>query len=81
MKLSNLSAPAVIGVLVGLLVMVSTDNLVLGILACIGAMILTYVVIRLIVAAVEKGVDAVGNAALDAYEKHKEKKENGGEKK
>lgn len=80
MKISYLSAPAVIGVLLGLLVMVYTENLVLGILACIGGMIVTFIAIRLIAMAVEKGVDAVGNAAMDAYEKHKEKKQNGGEK-
>ena len=60
----------IIGVLVGLLAWASTENVVLGVLAC--------VIIRIIEKAIGKGVDAAADAAAKAYRKHKE--QNGGEK-
>ena len=62
----------IIGVLVGLLAWVSTENVVLGILACIGVSIVGFVIIRLIEKAIGKGVDAAADAAAKAYRKHKE---------
>ena len=55
----------IIGVLVGLLAWVSTENVVLGILACVGVSIVGFVIIRII----EK---AIGKGAAKAYRKHKE---------
>ena len=62
----------IIGVLVGLLAWVSTENVVLGILACVGVSIVAFVIIRLIEQAISKGVDAAADAAAKAYRKHKE---------
>ena len=61
-----------IGVLVGLLAWASTENVVLGVLACVGVSIVGFVIIRLIEQAVSKGVDAAADAAVKAYRKHKE---------
>ena len=38
----------IVGVLVGLLAWVSTENVVLGILACVGVSIVGFVIIRII---------------------------------
>lgn len=62
----------IIGVLVGLLAWVSTENVVLGILACVGVSIVGFVIIRIIEQAISKGVDAAADAAAKAYRKHKE---------
>lgn len=62
----------IIGVLVGLLAWVSTENVVLGILACVGVSIVGFVIIRIIEKAIGKGVDAAVDAAEKAYRKHKE---------
>ena len=68
----------IIGVLVGLLVGLSTENVVLGVLACVGISIVGFVVIKFIEnalgAAIDKGVDA----AAKAYEDRKN--QNGGRK-
>ena len=66
----------VIGVLVGLLAWVSTDNMILGILACIGVSIVGFVVIRLIENAIGKGVDAAANAASKAIQRRREQNAN-----
>ena len=62
----------IIGVLVGLLAWASTENVVLGVLACVGVSIIGFVIIRLIEKAIGKGVDAAADAAAKAYRKHKE---------
>lgn len=62
----------IIGVLVGLLAWASTENVVLGILACVGVSIIGFVIIRIIEKAIGKGVDAAADAAAKAYRKHKE---------
>lgn len=62
----------IIGVLVGLLVWVSLENAVLGILACLGVSIVGFIVIRVIENAIGKGVDAAVDAATRAYQKRKE---------
>ncbi|MBO4562718.1 MAG: hypothetical protein J5772_03815 [Clostridia bacterium] len=64
----------IIGFLVGLLVWVSTQKLVLGILAFIGVSIVGFIVIRLIEKAIGKGVDAAADAASRAYEKRRQQK-------
>ena len=64
----------IIGVLVGLLAWVSTENVVLGILACVGVSVVGFVIEK----AIGKGIDAATDAAAKAYRKHKE--QNGGEK-
>ena len=61
-----------IGVLVGLLAWASTENVVLGVLTCVGVSIVGFVIIRLIEKAIGKGVDAAADAAAKAYRKHKE---------
>lgn len=65
----------IIGVLVGLLVGASTENIVLAILALLGVSIVGFVVIRLIENLIsnliDKGVDAAGKA----YRNHKARKE------
>ena len=59
----------IIGILVGLLVGVSTENIVLGVLALVGVSIVGFVVIKVIEnaigAAVNKGVDAAATAYQD----------------
>ena len=69
-----------IGVLVGLLVGLSTDNVVLAVLAALGVSVVGFIVIRLIENAISAGVDKVADKATDAYRKHKEQKmmQNGG---
>ena len=62
----------IIGVLVGLLAWASTENVVLGVLACVGVSIVGFVIIRLIEQAISKGVDAAADAAAKASRKHKE---------
>lgn len=62
----------IIGVLVGILAWASTENVVLGILACVGVSVVGFVIIRVIEKAIGKGVDAAANAAAKAYRKHKE---------
>ena len=47
----------IIGVLIGLLAWASTENVVLGVLACVGVSIIGFVIIRLIEQAIGKGVD------------------------
>ena len=64
----------IIGVLVGLLVWVSTENVALGILACVGVSIVGFVIIRFIEKAIGKGVDTAVDAATKAYKKRKEKR-------
>lgn len=62
----------IFGVLAGLLAWASTENVVLGVLACVGVSIIGFVIIRLIEQAIGKGVDAAVDAATKAYQKHKE---------
>ena len=69
----------ILGMLVGLLVWVSADNIVLGILACIGVSVVGFIIIRFIEKAIGKGVDAAVGAAQRAYQNHKEK-QNGDQK-
>ena len=61
-----------IGVLVGLLAWASTENVVLGVLACVGVSIIGFVIIRFIEQAIDKGIDVAADAAVKAYRKHKE---------
>ena len=69
----------IIGVLVGLLVGVSTENIVLAILALLGISIVGFVVIRflekLLWKALNKGVDAATDAAGKAYRNYKARKD------
>ena len=65
----------IIGVLVGILVYVSTQKIVLGILALLAVSIVGFVLIRVIEKAIGKGVDAAADAAQRAYEKHKQNKQ------
>ena len=62
----------IIGVLVGILAWASTENVVLGILACVGVSVVGFVIIRVIEKAIGKGIDAATDAAAKAYQKHKE---------
>ncbi|MBQ4290344.1 MAG: hypothetical protein II719_04035 [Clostridia bacterium] len=66
----------IIGVLVGILVGVSTNNLVLAILACLGISIVGFILIRLLENALSRGVDKAVDAATKAYENHKQNKQN-----
>ena len=66
----------IIGFLLGLLAWVSTDSMVLGVLACVMVSIVGFVIIRAIEKAVYKGADAAVDAVSKAYQKHKEQKEN-----
>lgn len=65
----------IFGVLIGILVWASTENVFLGILACIGISVVGFVLIRIIEKAIYKGTNAAINAATNAYQKHKEQKE------
>lgn len=62
----------IIGVLVGILAYVSTENIVLGVLACLGVSIVGFVVIKLIENAVYAGVDKAVDAASNAIQKRKQ---------
>ena len=63
-----------IGILVGILVYVSSENLLLAILALLGVSVLGFIVIRVIENLISKGVDTTVDAAGKAYRKHKEQK-------
>lgn len=63
----------IIGVLLGLLAYLKTENLVLGILACVAVSVVGFVIIKAIENAIGKGVDAAADAAAKAYRKHKDK--------
>lgn len=68
----------IVGVLVGLLIWVSAENLVLGIIACVAISVVGFIIIRAIENAISKGIDKAADAAAKAYRKHKQ--QNGGEK-
>ena len=64
----------IIGFLVGLLVGVSTNSVVLAVLAGLGVAVVGFIVIRLIENAISAGADKLADKATDAYRKHKEQK-------
>ena len=66
----------IIGILIGILVYVSSDSLILAILACLGISVVGFVVIRLLEKALSRGVDKAVDAATKAYENHKQNKGN-----
>ena len=63
-----------IGTLVGILVVVSTENLALGIIALLAVSVVGFIVIRLIENALYAGMNKAVDAAVDAYGRHKAKK-------
>lgn len=67
----------IIGFLVGLLVYVSSESLVLGIITCIGISIVGFVIIRALEKLFYKGANAAVDAATKAYLKHKDEKKGG----
>ena len=64
----------IIGVLVGILVYVSTESLVLGILTCVAVSVVGFVLIRLLEKAINKGTDKMIDAASNAINKRKQEK-------
>lgn len=62
-----------IGFLVGLLVGVSSDSVVLAVLAGLGVAIVGFIVIRVIENAINAGVDKAADKVKEAYSKHKQK--------
>ena len=64
----------IIGVLVGMLVGVSSDSVVLAVLAGLGVAVVGFIVIRLIENAINAGADKLADKATDAYRRHKEQK-------
>ena len=62
-----------IGFLVGLLAGVSSDSVVLAVLAGLGVAIVGFIVIRLIENAINAGVDKAADKVKEAYSKHKQK--------
>ena len=62
-----------IGFLVGMLVGVSTDSVVLAVLAGLGVAIVGFIVIRVIENAINAGVDKAADKVKEAYGKHKQK--------
>lgn len=62
-----------IGFLVGMLVGVSSDSVVLAVLAGLGVAIVGFIVIRVIENAIDAGVDKAAGKVKDAYNKHKQK--------
>ncbi len=63
-----------IGTLVGILVVLSTENLALGIIALLAVSVVGFLVIRLIENALYAGMNKAVDAAVDAYGRHKAKK-------
>ena len=61
----------IIGILVGILAYVSTENIVLGILALLGVSIVGFVVIKLLENALYKGADMAADAAAKAIQNRK----------
>ena len=61
-----------IGFLVGLLVGVSTNSVVLAVLAGLGVAVVGFIVIRVIENAIDAGVDKAAGKVKDAYRKHKQ---------
>lgn len=64
----------IIGFLVGMLVGVSSDSVVLAVLAGLGVAVVGFIVIRLIENAINAGADKLADKATDAYRRHKEQK-------
>ncbi len=64
----------IIGVLVGLLVYVSTESILLGILALVGVSVVGFILIRLLENAISKGVDTAVDAASRGIQKRREQK-------
>lgn len=62
---TNAPTSVSIGTLVGIMVAVSTDNLVLGILAFVGVTVLGWIAIRTIEKVIWKGADKVGELLFD----------------
>lgn len=62
-----------IGFLVGLLVGVSSNSVVLAVLAGLGVAIVGFIVIRVIENAINAGVDKAADKVKEAYGKHKQK--------
>lgn len=63
-----------IGTLVGILVVVSTENLALGIIALLAVSAVGFVLIRLLENALYKGMNKAVDAAVDAYSRRKANK-------
>jgi len=63
----------IIGFLVGMLVGVSSDSVVLAVLAGLGVAIVGFIVIRVIENAIDAGVNKAADKVKDAYSKHKQK--------
>jgi threonine/homoserine/homoserine lactone efflux protein len=63
----------IIGAMIGMLVWVSTNSAVLGILAWVGISLVGFVAIRALEKATYKGADAAADAIKKAYQQHKEK--------
>ena len=69
----------IFGILLGLLVYVSSKSAALGILTLIGVSVLGFIIIRFIENAISKGVDKAADKISEAYQHRKEQKaiENG----
>ena len=65
----------IIGVLLGLLVYVSTENVILAVAACLAASVVGFIIIRLIENVLYKGVDKAADAVSKAWQKHKDNKD------
>ena len=65
----------IIGVLLGLLVYVSTENVILAIATCLAASVVGFIIIRLIENALYKGVDKAADAVSKVWQKHKDNKD------
>ncbi len=63
----------IIGILIGIVVYVSTENIVLTILATVGVSVVGWIVISLIEKAISRGVDAAANAIKKGIDNKKEK--------
>ena len=72
MRKTSAYSSVIVGFLVGLLVYVSTDNIVLAALAFVGIGVVGFIAIRFIEQALSKGVDAAVGATVNAYKRHKE---------
>ena len=64
----------IIGILIGILIYVSSNNAILAVLACLGISVAGFFIIRALENAVSKGVDKAVDAATRAYENHKQNK-------
>ena len=67
----------IIGVVLGILVWATTENMVLGILACFAVSVVGFIAIRFLENLVSKGAEKAYDTAKKAYKKHQNNQNEG----